>query len=322
MDERSRYRSHNPLIQVAAVMLFCLLLAGVTRAGRAENGSISANTNEQSVAGSPIHAASVSAAGLSTRFTIPRPFTAEEFTALVEKSSLIDIFQKGGPIMWPLLLASILALGTVFDRAFFLLNEARRRDKQALRRFYEAVHHGDLDGAIRIGNRSKDCVVHTLVYALEHREKSLSNALLFAVAEEMKRFRRGIPILDTVITLAPLLGLLGTVTGMMGSFALIGGELSTPGAITGGIAEALIATTFGLGIAVTSVVPFNFLNTRMERAELEMESAAAQLELLLHAHAAAPVRAPRVSPAERQLPARPVRLGMRAPVMLAEGDQA
>ena len=109
--------------------------------------------------------------------------------------------------------------------------------------------------------------MRTLGYALEHSEKSLANALLYAQAQELKRFRRGIPILDTVITLAPLLGLLGTVTGMMGSFSLIGGELSAPGAITGGIAEALIATAFGLGIAITALLPFNFLNTKLDEAQ-------------------------------------------------------
>jgi len=87
-----------------------------------------------------------------------------------------------------------------------------------------------------------------------------------------------------VITLAPLLGLLGTVTGMMGSFSLIGGELSAPGAITGGIAEALIATAFGLGIAITSLIPFNFLNTRMENARIEIETAAKKLDFLMHPH--------------------------------------
>jgi len=84
-----------------------------------------------------------------------------------------------------------------------------------------------------------------------------------------------------VITLAPLLGLLGTVTGMMGSFSLIGGELSAPGAITGGIAEALIATAFGLGIAITALIPFNYLNARTDEANHELESAGAQLELLV-----------------------------------------
>src|SRR6185369_3722191 len=139
-----------------------------------------------------------------------------------------------------------------------------------------------IDGAIRIGKDSKFYLVRALGYALSHKEQSLANALFFAQAQEMKRYRRGISILDTVITLAPLLGLLGTVTGMMGSFSLIGGELSSPGAITGGIAEALIATAFGLGIAITSLLPFNFLNARADEAKHEIESASTQLELLVH----------------------------------------
>src|SRR5207248_11791509 len=130
-----------------------------------------------------------------------------------------------------------------------------------------------IDGAIAISRKSKFYVVRAMGYALAHCETSLESALLYAQAQELKRFRRGIPILDTVITLAPLLGLLGTVTGMMGSFSLIGGELSAPGAITGGIAEALIATAFGLGIAITALIPFNVLNTRLEEARHEIESA-------------------------------------------------
>jgi biopolymer transport protein ExbB len=202
--------------------------------------------------------------------------------ALVQRSNLIHIFEKGGPIMWPLLIASILALGTVLERVLFLIRERRRRDPRALERLFGDVEKGDSESAIRIGKESKDYVVRTLGYALEHREQSLPNALLYAQSQELKRFRRGIAVLDTVITLAPLLGLLGTVTGMMGSFSLIGGELSAPGAITGGIAEALIATAFGLGIAITALLPFNFLNTKLEEASREIESAATQLELLVH----------------------------------------
>jgi len=204
--------------------------------------------------------------------------------ALVQKTSLIHIFKKGGPIMWPLLLAAILALGTVLERVFFLINEQRKRNPQEMETFFAAVGQGDTELAIRISNVSKYHVVRTLGYALTHKEKSIESALLYAQEQELKRFRRGIPILDTVITLAPLLGLLGTVTGMMGSFSLIGGELNSPGAITGGIAEALIATAFGLGIAITSLIPFNFLNTKMEEARLEIELAATQLELMMHPH--------------------------------------
>ena len=106
--------------------------------------------------------------------------------------------------------------------------------------------------------------------------------MIVATSDVSRRFRRGIGILDTAITIAPLLGLLGTVTGMMHSFSLIGGELRAPGAITGGIAEALIATAFGLMIAISCLVPFNYLNNRVEQVRQEMESAAAQLELLVH----------------------------------------
>lgn len=200
---------------------------------------------------------------------------------LQNKFNLIHIFEKGGPIMWPLLVASILSLGTVLERVVFLLNERRKRSWKAQDALFAKVQQGDIAGAIAISKSTKDFVVRTLGYALEHKEQSLPNALLYAQARELKRFQRGTSILDTVITLAPLLGLLGTVTGMMGSFSLIGGDLSAPGAITGGIAEALIATAFGLGIAITSLLPFNLLNTKLEEARHELDAASNQLELMV-----------------------------------------
>jgi biopolymer transport protein ExbB len=106
--------------------------------------------------------------------------------------------------------------------------------------------------------------------------------MLRAANRELKRFNRGLTILDTAITLAPLLGLLGTVIGMISSFNMIGGEeLGAPTAITGGIAEALIATAFGLGIAIAALLPFNYLNAREEEARLEMQDAASHVELHL-----------------------------------------
>jgi biopolymer transport protein ExbB len=109
----------------------------------------------------------------------------------------------------------------------------------------------------------------------------VSDALGLAAALEIKRFKRGFFILDTGMTIAPLLGLLGTVTGMMASFAAIGADMGAPSAITGGIAEALIATAFGLVIAMTGLVPFNYLNNMVEDAEHELEVAASRLELII-----------------------------------------
>lgn len=217
--------------------------------------------------------------------------------ALVQKTNLMHIFKKGGPVMWPLLFASVLALATVLERLSFLLGERLKRDPKAMEAFFAAVAADDTESAIKTSQTSKFYVVRALGYALTHRETSLESALLYAQARELKRYQRGIPILDTVITLAPLLGLLGTVTGMMGSFSLIGGELSSPGAITGGIAEALIATAFGLGIAITALLPFNFLNTRMDNARHEIESAATQLELLMRPQTPGVLAVARLAPA-------------------------
>jgi biopolymer transport protein ExbB len=209
------------------------------------------------------------------------PSRGAALKALVQKTNLIHIFMKGGPIMWPLLLASIMALGTVLERMIFLLMERMRRSPKTLAAFFDAVSEGKIQEAIRLGEKSKFYVVRSLTYALGHTEESLANALMYAQARERKRYRRGIMVLGTVITLAPLLGLLGTITGMMGSFSVIGGDLSSATAVTGGVAEALIATAFGLGIAISSLIPFNALNSRAKEASHEMEAAGTQLELLI-----------------------------------------
>ena len=319
-------------LSVAVTFLSCLLVlafAGIHRAdsqsGAAAIGDDSMS-QKQVVAGNGINPETESSFPPQDA-TMPEKLSGK-FKALLQKTSLIHIFKKGGPIMWPLLFASILALGTVIERIIFLFGEQRKRDPQAMETFFSAVGQGDTERAICISKASGFYVVRALGYALSHRERSIASALLYAQEQELKRFRRGIPILDMVITLAPLLGLLGTVTGMMGSFSLIGGELSTPGAITGGIAEALIATAFGLGIAITALIPFNLLNTRMEKARLEIESAATQLELLMHppasmvtsvakaAHPGQPVKC-KFEPRKRNSLA--MRSRMRVPISFPKG---
>ena len=147
----------------------------------------------------------------------------------------------------------------------------------------DSVESNNIEGAIAIGKKSKDSVARILVYALSHRASSLSNAFIRASGQELNRFQQGLATLDTVITAAPLLGLLGTVTGMMKTFAALGTSdiSSSTGAITGGVAEALIATMCGLGIAVTGLLPFNYLNARAEEAKHEVADAANALELIV-----------------------------------------
>lgn len=199
----------------------------------------------------------------------------------VTKHSLLDTYKHGGPIMHPLLIVSILVFGTALERIFFILREKKRRKPKDVHELLEAVEAGNYDQAISTGRKSRDYVARALSHALEHVETNISDALGLSAALEIKRFKRGFFVLDTGMTIAPLLGLLGTVTGMMASFAAIGGDMGAPSAITGGIAEALIATAFGLVIAMTGLVPFNYLNNMVEDAEHELEVAASKLELII-----------------------------------------
>jgi biopolymer transport protein ExbB len=193
-----------------------------------------------------------------------------------------ELFVKGGPIMWPLLVTSIVALTVVIERFFFIVRERLRRDPRVVQEILERVEKGDFAGAIRTGEPSKDFVARTLTYALTHRDKSIADALLRAAGQQLKQYNRGLSILDTVITLAPLLGLLGTVTGMIHSFGLLGGqEIEAPRAIAGGIAEALIATACGLAVAILALLPFNYLNAQLEGARNDIQDAAVHLELHL-----------------------------------------
>ena len=195
---------------------------------------------------------------------------------------LSHLFLSGGPVMWPLLLISILAGAVVLERLSFMINERRNRDRGAVSALLDHVSHGDIVTAIESAKHSNDFVARVLVYALRHRARSFSNDVLMAANRELKRYSKGVSLLDTIITLAPLLGLLGTVTGMIMAFGVMGADgIESPTAITGGISEALIATAFGLVIACISVVPFNYLNKRLDEARQEIEEFATHLELLL-----------------------------------------
>jgi biopolymer transport protein ExbB len=203
------------------------------------------------------------------------------------KNSIIRTFIHGGPIMWPLLLSAIVAAVVSLERSLFIVSEKRRQNPEQVEKIFSLVESGNQPAAIQVANSSTDFVARVLGFALANANLSIGQAISKASAVELKRFSRGLPILDTIITAAPLLGLLGTVTGMMNTFSMMGGdELGAPTAITGGIAEGLIATAFGLLIAITCLFPNNYLNARIESAQHEMEDAGRRLELMLMAEKA------------------------------------
>ncbi|MEY4941365.1 MAG: hypothetical protein RIQ93_3100 [Verrucomicrobiota bacterium] len=197
--------------------------------------------------------------------------------------SMMDLFEAGGPIMWPIILVSFIGITVVIERILFVMRENGNREPEVVEKMLENVERRDIEGALAIGKKSKDYVARILVYTLTNRDYSLSNAFVRASSQELSRFQQGMATLDTVITSAPLLGLLGTVTGMMKTFgALGGGDVGGAAAqITGGVAEALIATACGLLIAIMGLLPFNYLNARAEQAKQEVSDASHALEILM-----------------------------------------
>jgi biopolymer transport protein ExbB len=197
--------------------------------------------------------------------------------------SPMELFVHGGPIMWPILIVSFLAVTVVIERTIFLIRERSTREPAIVEKMLDQVEAGDTEAALSLGKKSTDYVARILVYALSHKEHSLSNAFMRAANKELNRFQQGMATLDTCITAAPLLGLLGTVTGMMATFGALGeGDIgASAGKITGGVGEALIATACGLVIAIIGLFPYNVLNARIEASKHDISDASHALEVIM-----------------------------------------
>ena len=199
---------------------------------------------------------------------------------------LIDQFRKGGPVMWPILVVSIVALTVVLERCIWWSGRWFRRDPKRIEKVFTAIENGDTAEASRLSRGSRDPVLRMLWNGLNHQHSSLEAALQVAAGIEIKRAGRFLVVMDTLVTLAPLLGLLGTITGLIRSFSFLGNEELAVQAVTGGIAEALIATACGLGIAIFALIPFNFFTSRVSNLEFELQTAATNLEVMLQAQTA------------------------------------
>jgi biopolymer transport protein ExbB len=194
---------------------------------------------------------------------------------------VFDTFTKGGPVMWPLLLTMIAALAVVFERTLWWMGEKRKRDASKLEEIFSAVEAGEIARAQSLAGNSQDAIIRAMSGALGKNSAAVPRLLQAGAAVELDRANRFLPVLDTIITLAPLLGLLGTVTGIMHSFKFVGNEELAAVKVSGGIGEALIATAFGLGIAIFALIPFNLFNTKVTRLQFELETALTHLEIAL-----------------------------------------
>src|SRR5207247_2063960 len=170
-------------------------------------------------------------------------------------------------------------------RVFWWWRESRKRDPQTLEKVFAALENGDFREAGRISKDSPDPIIRTIWHGMSHYHSSLQGALQVAAGVELQKAGRFLTVMDTLVTLAPLLGLLGTVSGIYRTFLNLGSASveGATGQITGGIGEALIATMCGLAIAILSLIPFNYFTRKLAQLQFELESAATNVQVMVQA---------------------------------------
>lgn len=195
---------------------------------------------------------------------------------------MLDILVRGGVLMVPILLASIVSLALIIERALFW---RKQKCSERIIEVLKEAEAGSFDRAASLCDAEASPVARVLKAGLKSRDNGAALAMEAEAMGEVREMNRYLSALDTIITLAPLLGLLGTIVGMIGSFGIIAeAGLTKPLAVTGGISEALIATAAGIIVAVLTLVPHNFFQSRAERMTGEIERYATRLEMALARH--------------------------------------
>lgn len=188
-----------------------------------------------------------------------------------------NYFARGGPVMWPLLLLSILGITVAIWRGL-ALRAAAQRIHPFMMALRERLLASDVPGAIDVCDQFPgpvSSIVKSGLVRFGRSKEEIELALAEASAHELAMLERGLPVLATVAMIAPLLGFLGTVTGMINSFeALASVGLNNPAAVASGISEALITTAAGLIIAIPVQMAYNYFVTRVNTTVRAMEGAA------------------------------------------------
>ena len=195
-----------------------------------------------------------------------------------------DVIQKGGPLMYLIILCSIVALAVVIERLYHL-----NRAKIDIDKFMESISNilkrNRIMEAIDLCEKSPGPIAHIIKAGILKHDRSrqeIKEAIEDAGIYEVPRLERNLGALATIAHISPLLGLLGTVTGMVRAFQIIQEKATSlnpvsPGNLAGGIWEALITTAAGLIVAIPTFVAYNYLVSRVKNFIVEMERTSTEL---------------------------------------------
>lgn len=200
------------------------------------------------------------------------------------KMSLWQVFSAGGPVMWPILVCSIYAFAIILER--FLYQRQISIDTQDfLKSILERMKRHETKEALQICDNTRSPIGNIMkagILKYDRPRSQIIEAIEDASLYEIPKIEKNLSALATIAHISPLLGLLGTVTGMVRCFQIIQSKASTfhpvsPGDLAGGIWEALLTTVAGLIVAIPTFVAYNYLVSRMNSFILEMEKASTEL---------------------------------------------
>ncbi len=189
-------------------------------------------------------------------------------------NQIYNFISLGGPMAIPLIISSIFSLAVIIEKAVFFI---KRKDNslRLIKRIELKVENDDIIGALNELKGEKGPNAKLLSTALSHYEEDPDRIreVLQAVGEdEIKKMEKHLPVLDVVAMISPLLGLLGTVLGIISSFNIMGtaAGAANPAQISSGIAAALISTAMGLVIAIPTAIFYSYYINKVEEKSHEM----------------------------------------------------
>ena len=200
------------------------------------------------------------------------------------RMSLWQVFLAGGPVMWPILLCSVFALAIIMEK-FWHLHKITIDTQEFLSKILEKMKRHDTKEALQICDSTASPIANILKAGILKYDRSraqIIEAIEDASLYEIPRIEKNLSVLATIAHVSPLLGLLGTVTGMVNCFQTIQAKASalhplSPGDLAGGIWMALLTTVAGLIVAIPTFVAYNYLVNRINHFILEMEKASTEL---------------------------------------------
>ena len=184
----------------------------------------------------------------------------------------IDFFHKGGPVMYLLLLCSMFVVAIAIERSMYF--KAKAPGRSFARSFADMLSQGDRNGAAELASSTKGIIPSLLSKGMAFTgDENVPLTTFFEVQSgiALTRFRKRLYYLNVIVTMAPLLGLLGTISGMISAFSVFNLESGQAGAITGGVGEALIATAMGLCTAIIALAVHAYFTQRIDSIVSDME---------------------------------------------------